>query len=68
VAENELIRVNPSGVVEERIKLPETMQKKFAAPDTNFGFEGVAIFKGHIWVVNDNDGAVWTRMVNAGKI
>ncbi|OOG82621.1 hypothetical protein B0E41_14560 [Hydrogenophaga sp. A37] len=29
--------------------------------------EGMAVFKGDLWVVNDNDGAGWTRWVNAGK-
>jgi Esterase-like activity of phytase len=29
--------------------------------------EGMVIFKGDLWVVNDNDGAGWTRMLNAGK-
>jgi Esterase-like activity of phytase len=29
--------------------------------------EGMVVFKGNLWVVNDNDGAGWTRMLNAGK-
>jgi hypothetical protein len=29
--------------------------------------EGMVIFKGDLWVVNDNDGAGWTRWLNAGK-
>jgi hypothetical protein len=29
--------------------------------------EGMVVFKGDLWVVNDNDGADWTRWVNAGK-
>ena len=29
--------------------------------------EGMVVFKGDVWVVNDNDGAGWTRMLNAGK-
>ena len=29
--------------------------------------EGMVVFKGDLWVVNDNDGAGWTRWVNAGK-
>ena len=29
--------------------------------------EGMVVFKGDIWVVNDNDGAGWTRMLNARK-
>lgn len=29
--------------------------------------EGMVVFKGDLWVVNDNDGAGWTRWLNAGK-
>ncbi len=29
--------------------------------------EGMVVFKGDLWVVNDNDGAGWTRLLNAGK-
>lgn len=29
--------------------------------------EGMVIHQGDLWVVNDNDGAGWTRWVNAGK-
>jgi hypothetical protein len=29
--------------------------------------EGMVIFKGDLWVVNDNDGAGWTRLLNAGR-
>jgi hypothetical protein len=29
--------------------------------------EGLVVFKGDMWVVNDNDGAGWTRMLNIGK-
>ena len=29
--------------------------------------EGMVVFKGDLWVVNDNDGAGWTRMLNTGK-
>ncbi len=29
--------------------------------------EGMVLFKGDLWVVNDNDGAGWTRLLNAGK-
>lgn len=29
--------------------------------------EGIALFKGDIWVVNDNDSRGWTRLINAGK-
>jgi len=29
--------------------------------------EGMVVFKGALWVVNDNDGAGWTRWINAGK-
>lgn len=29
--------------------------------------EGMVVFKGELWVVNDNDGAGWTRLLNAGK-
>jgi Esterase-like activity of phytase len=29
--------------------------------------EGMVVFKGNLWVVNDNDGAGWTRLLNAGK-
>ena len=29
--------------------------------------EGMVVFGGDLWVVNDNDGAGWTRMLNAGK-
>lgn len=29
--------------------------------------EGMVIFKGDTWVVNDNDGAGWTRLLNAGR-
>ena len=29
--------------------------------------EGMVVFGGDLWVVNDNDGAGWTRMLNAGR-
>jgi len=29
--------------------------------------EGMVVFNGDLWVVNDNDGAGWTRLLNAGK-
>ena len=29
--------------------------------------EGMVVFNGNLWVVNDNDGAGWTRMLNTGK-
>jgi hypothetical protein len=29
--------------------------------------EGMVVYKGDLWVVNDNDGAGWTRWLNAGK-
>lgn len=29
--------------------------------------EGMVVFKGDLWVVNDNDGAGWTRLLNAGR-
>lgn len=29
--------------------------------------EGMVDFKGALWVVNDNDGAGWTRLLNTGK-
>ncbi len=29
--------------------------------------EGMVVFQGNVWVVNDNDGAGWTRLLNAGK-
>lgn len=29
--------------------------------------EGMTVFNGELWVVNDNDGAGWTRMLNTGK-
>lgn len=29
--------------------------------------EGMVVFKGDVWVVNDNDGAGWTRVLKAGK-
>lgn len=45
VDKNELIRVNASGVVQERITLPDAIQKKFGAPDIKFGFEGIAMSK-----------------------
>ncbi len=30
--------------------------------------EGLCIFGGDIWIVNDNNGAGWTQMVNLGKL
>jgi len=30
--------------------------------------EGMVVFKGDLWVVNDNDGGGWTRMLNTGKL
>ncbi len=30
--------------------------------------EGMTVWNGHLWVVNDNDGAGWTRIINAGPI
>ena len=29
--------------------------------------EGMVVFQGGLWVVNDNDGAGWTRLLNAGR-
>jgi hypothetical protein len=29
--------------------------------------EGMVVFQGELWVVNDNDGAGWTRLLNAGR-
>ncbi len=29
--------------------------------------EGMVVFQGGLWVVNDNDGAGWTRLLNTGK-
>lgn len=29
--------------------------------------EGMAVLNGDLWVVNDNDGAGWTRMLNTGR-
>jgi hypothetical protein len=39
---NELIKVNLDGVVQQRVKLPATVQAKFASAKTSTGFEGVA--------------------------
>lgn len=30
--------------------------------------EGMTLHGGDLWIVNDNDGAGWTRMLNAGKL
>lgn len=30
--------------------------------------EGMVLFKGGLWVVNDNDGAGWTRMIDTGGL
>lgn len=30
--------------------------------------EGMVVFQGDLWVVNDNDGGGWTRMLNTGKL
>ena len=38
---NELIKVNAAGVVQQRIKLPASVQAKFASAKTSTGFEGV---------------------------
>lgn len=29
--------------------------------------EGLVVFQGNVWVVNDNDGAGWTRLLNTGR-
>lgn len=29
--------------------------------------EGMVVYQGELWVVNDNDGAGWTRLLNAGR-
>ncbi len=29
--------------------------------------EGMVVFQGNVWVVNDNDGAGWTRLLNTGR-
>jgi hypothetical protein len=39
---NELIKVNASGVVQQRVKLPACLQARFASPKISTGFEGVA--------------------------
>ena len=41
VESNELIKVNASGVVQQRVKLPAAIQARFANPKTSTGFEGV---------------------------
>jgi len=41
VADNELIKVNAAGVVQQRVTLPASVQAKFANPKTSTGFEGV---------------------------
>jgi hypothetical protein len=41
VADNELIRVNAAGVVQQRIPLPASVQAKFASARTSTGYEGV---------------------------
>lgn len=41
VADNELIKVNTAGVVQQRVKLPAAIQARFANPKTSTGFEGV---------------------------
>jgi len=38
---NELIKVNASGVVQQRVKLPASLQARFASPKIGTGFEGV---------------------------
>jgi len=38
---NELVKVNPAGVVQQRVKLPARIQAKFASPKISTGFEGV---------------------------
>ena len=39
---NELIKVNTAGVVQQRLKLPASVQAKFASAKTGTGYEGVA--------------------------
>jgi hypothetical protein len=41
VADNELIKVNMAGVVQQRVKLPASIQARFANPKTSTGYEGV---------------------------
>jgi len=41
VADNELIKVNLAGVVQQRVKLPANIQAQFTNPKTSTGFEGV---------------------------
>lgn len=41
VADNELIKVNMAGVVQQRVKLPASVQARFASPKTSTGYEGV---------------------------
>jgi hypothetical protein len=41
VADNALIKVNTAGVVQQRVKLPASIQAQFANPTTSTGFEGV---------------------------
>ena len=43
VADNELIKVNPSGVVQQRVKLSAGIQALFANAKTSTGFEGVTV-------------------------
>jgi hypothetical protein len=43
VADNELIKVDARGVVQRRIKLPASIQARFAHPNIGTGFEGVAV-------------------------
>jgi uncharacterized protein YjiK len=59
VADNELIKVDARGVVQRRIKLPASIQARFAHPNIGTGFEGVA--------VSADGRAGWTRMLNTGR-
>jgi hypothetical protein len=60
--------VNAADVVEGAV-LKKTLVKDLRK-DHNWlheKAEGMVVVKGELWVVNDNDGAGWTRLLNTGR-
>lgn len=59
----------PAADVTEGAVLTKTLVKDLRR-DFNYlqeKAEGMVVFQGDLWVVNDNDGAGWTRLLNTGR-
>jgi hypothetical protein len=62
-----IYRVDVTGMIEDA-ELDKTLVKDLRqnADMLQEKVEGMTVFGGDVWVVNDNDGAGWTRLINVG--